>query len=61
MGCFVFARVASNANTWEDEADVIQAWKTAGVSVSPGKGYHVPENSKGWARINFALAPMDLA
>ncbi|KAJ3577056.1 hypothetical protein NPX13_g3504 [Xylaria arbuscula] len=61
MGCFVFARVAPNANTWEDEANIIQAWKTAGVSVSPGKSYHVPENAKGWARINFALAPMDLA
>ncbi|KAI0531623.1 PLP-dependent transferase [Xylaria digitata] len=60
MGCFVFARVAPNANTWEDEATVIQAWENAGVSVSPGKSYHVPENAKGWARINFALPPMDL-
>ncbi|RWA06381.1 hypothetical protein EKO27_g8722 [Xylaria grammica] len=61
MGCFVFARIAPNAHSWEDEAAVIQAWKTAGVSVSPGRGYHVPENAKGWARINFALKPDDLA
>ncbi|GAW14670.1 hypothetical protein ANO14919_040730 [Xylariales sp. No.14919] len=61
MGCFVFARIAPNAHSWEDEAAFIQAWKNAGVSVSPGRGYHVPENAKGWARINFALKPDDLA
>ncbi|KAK5636076.1 hypothetical protein RRF57_011788 [Xylaria bambusicola] len=61
MGCFVFARVAPNASTWEDEMVVIEKWKSTGVSVSPGKKYHVPENAKGWARINFALAPADLS
>ncbi|KAI3326361.1 1-aminocyclopropane-1-carboxylate synthase 7 [Xylariaceae sp. AK1471] len=61
IGCFVFTRVAPSAETWEDEMAVIQAWKNAGVSVSPGRSYHVPDAAKGWARINFALAPADLA
>ncbi|KAI0401575.1 1-aminocyclopropane-1-carboxylate synthase 7 [Xylaria palmicola] len=61
MGCFVFARIAPNAETWEDEMDVVQSWKNAGVSVSPGRSYHVPDTAKGWTRINFALAPADLA
>lgn len=61
MGCFVFARLVSKADTWEDEAAAVQKWKDAGVSVSSGKSFHAPEGAKGWARINFALTPADLA
>ncbi|KAI0902708.1 1-aminocyclopropane-1-carboxylate synthase 7 [Ustulina deusta] len=60
-GCFVFARVAPNAQTWEDETALIEKWKRAGVSVSPGRSYHLPETVKGWARINFALPPTVLS
>ncbi|TRX90970.1 hypothetical protein FHL15_008175 [Xylaria flabelliformis] len=60
-GCFVFARVAPHAQIWEEEAAVIDAWKRAGVSVSAGRSYHVPETAKGWARISFALSPAVLS
>lgn len=56
-GLYVFARLAPNASTWEDEAAVIQKLKEAGVLVSAGRAYHVPETEKGWARVGFALEP----
>lgn len=54
---FLFAKVAPDAETWDDEAKVIQHCKQAGVSLSAGRSYHVPEVEKGWARINFAVQP----
>jgi gliotoxin/aspirochlorine biosynthesis aminotransferase len=54
-GLFVFARIAPNADTWEDEVTAIDACKEAGVVVSSGKGYHVVEKEKGWARLTFAI------
>ncbi|KAF2259677.1 1-aminocyclopropane-1-carboxylate synthase [Lojkania enalia] len=60
MGPFLFARVAPNAQTWEDEADVIAACKNAGVSLSAGKNYHLNEGDKGWARITFAVSEENL-
>ncbi|GMG23940.1 unnamed protein product [Aspergillus oryzae var. brunneus] len=52
---FLFARVAPQAQTWEDEKAVIAQLKEAGVNVSGGKAYHVNEDQKGWARLTFAL------
>ncbi|KAH8197397.1 hypothetical protein TruAng_008420 [Truncatella angustata] len=60
MGPFILVKVAPSAKTWEDEAAVIQACKGFGVSLSLGRGYHGPESEKGWARLNFALAPGQL-
>ncbi|KAE8163403.1 pyridoxal phosphate-dependent transferase [Aspergillus tamarii] len=54
---FLFARVAPQAQTWEDEKAVIAQLKEAGVNVSGGKAYHVNEDQKGWARLTFALEP----
>lgn len=54
-GLYVFAKIAPNAQSWEEESDTIIKLKTAGVLVSAGKSYHVPEVEKGWARIGFAL------
>lgn len=54
-GPFVFARVAPNAVTWEDESFVIAACKEAGVILSSGRGYHIIEREKGWARLTFAI------
>ena len=54
-GLYVFARVAPKASTWEDETAQIARIKEAGVLVSSGKSYHVPESEKGWARIGFAI------
>jgi aspartate/methionine/tyrosine aminotransferase len=59
-GLYVFARLAPEARTWEDEAATIARIKDAGVLISPGKAYHVPEKEKGWARITFAVEPADL-
>lgn len=61
MGPFLFARLVPDAQTWEDEADTVHACKEAGVSISAGRGYHVPDGEKGWARLNFALDPDRLA
>lgn len=54
-GLFVFARIVPNAITWEDEAAAVASCKNAGVIVSSGKGYHVVEREKGWARLTFAI------
>ncbi|CAJ2504446.1 Uu.00g118400.m01.CDS01 [Anthostomella pinea] len=60
MGPFILVRIAPHARTWEDEADAIQAYKSAGLSLSAGRSYHLPESEKGWARINFAIDPNQL-
>jgi aspartate/methionine/tyrosine aminotransferase len=54
-GLYVFAKLAPDARTWEDEIEMVEHLKSAGVVVSPGKAYHVPESQKGWARVLFAL------
>jgi aspartate/methionine/tyrosine aminotransferase len=54
-GLYVFAKIAPDAQTWEDEASMVDKLKAAGVLVSGGKAYHGPENEKGWARVLFAL------
>ena len=54
---FVLAKIAPDAQSWEEEAAVIQELKELGVWVSPGRSHHMPEYAKGWARITFALEP----
>ncbi|KAF4626878.1 hypothetical protein G7Y89_g11280 [Cudoniella acicularis] len=54
-GLYVFAKVAPNSETWEGEATIIQKFKDEGVLVAAGRGYHVPDSEKGWARIGFTL------
>ncbi|MCJ1401065.1 hypothetical protein MMC11_004277 [Xylographa trunciseda] len=54
-GIYVFARIAPNAQSWEDEAIAVRKFKDEGVLVSASRGYHGPENDKGWARICFAV------
>lgn len=54
-GLYVFVRIAPQATTWEEEAEMADRLKAAGVVVSCGKAYHVPEKEKGWARMLFAL------
>ncbi|KAL1604778.1 putative secondary metabolism biosynthetic enzyme [Paraconiothyrium brasiliense] len=60
-GLYVFAKIAPDAQTWEDEANMADKLKSAGVVVSSGKAYHVPESQKGWARVLFALEEEQLA
>ncbi|KAI1435776.1 PLP-dependent transferase [Xylaria sp. CBS 124048] len=58
---FLFARLVPHAQTWEEEAAFVQRCKDAGLAISAGKNYHMPECDKGWARLNFALEPTSLA
>jgi len=60
-GLYVFARMCPDAKSWEEEASFVQRLKEAGVLVSPGRAYHVPENEKGWMRVGFAIQPSKLA
>ena len=53
VGTFVLARLAPNAQTWDDEAAVVQRMQHAGVLVGAGCRYHVCE--AGWARVSFAV------
>ena len=54
-GLYVFAQMAIDAQTWDDEADMVQKLKESGVLVSAGRAYHIPEADKGWMRIGFAV------
>ncbi|PVI02650.1 1-aminocyclopropane-1-carboxylate synthase 7 [Periconia macrospinosa] len=60
-GLYVFARLAHHAVTWDDEADMVGRLKEAGVLVSAGRAYHVPESEKGWMRIGFSVPEAELA
>lgn len=60
-GLYVFARLAHHAVTWDDEADMVGKLKEAGVLVSAGRAYHVPESEKGWMRIAFSVEQAELA
>lgn len=57
MGPFILVRLLPDAQTWEEEAEVVQACRLAGVVISGGRGFHVPDSEKGWARLNFAIPP----
>ncbi|KAF1950196.1 1-aminocyclopropane-1-carboxylate synthase 7 [Byssothecium circinans] len=59
-GLYVFARLAHHAVTWEDEEKVVVKLKEAGVLVSSGRAYHVPESEKGWMRVGFSVEQVDL-
>ena len=52
---FLFARIAPNAQSWEDESLAVRQLAEAGVVVSAGRGFRVPEHEKGWARILFSV------
>ena len=51
-GLYVFARIAPNASSWEEEAEAVTILRKAGVQVNPGKTFSA---EPGWARITFAL------
>ncbi|KAI0411487.1 1-aminocyclopropane-1-carboxylate synthase 7 [Xylaria grammica] len=57
---YVFAKVAPNLETWEGEDKIVEIFKKEGIQVSMAKSYHMPENEKGWTRLNFALEPSKL-
>lgn len=59
-GLYVFARLAKDAKCWADEEATARALEEAGVLVSQGKPYHVPEGEKGWMRVGFSVPTPDL-
>lgn len=59
-GLFVFARLAPNATSWEDEMEMVRHLREAGVVVGLGRAYHTGEEQKGWVRLTFALKEDDL-
>ncbi|TVY87214.1 putative aminotransferase [Lachnellula willkommii] len=54
-GLFVFVKVVKDAQTWEEEANVIRRFAEYGVKVSPGREYVGEDGEKGWARIGFSV------
>lgn len=54
----ILAKVVPNAETWEEEAAVVQAAQKVGVLIGSGARYHVEE--KGWVRITFAVSKLEL-
>ncbi|MCJ1271570.1 hypothetical protein MMC22_011472 [Lobaria immixta] len=58
-GLFVFAKLAKEIRTWEEEAIAVERLKESGVLVGSGRAFHVMEGEKGWMRMTFAL-PEDM-
>lgn len=52
-GVSVFARIAPQAISWEEEGAMVDRLRRMGVAVAPGRAYHMSE--KGWVRITFAV------
>ncbi|KAF3479521.1 uncharacterized protein GIQ15_06497 [Arthroderma uncinatum] len=60
-GLSIFARLAPNARSRDDEAEMVQVLKNAGVMVSnAGGSFHKTFKEKGWARISFSVEPNQL-
>ncbi|KAI1317924.1 PLP-dependent transferase [Xylariaceae sp. FL0255] len=57
MGPFLFAQMVPGVKDWSEEAKFVEDCKKLGVLVSAGRSYHVPEDTQGWVRLNFALPP----
>jgi aspartate/methionine/tyrosine aminotransferase len=57
-GIYVYAHLAPEAQTWEDEERMIKAVRQAGVLVSSGHSFHAMPTHAGWARI---IISVDLA
>ncbi|KAK2855757.1 hypothetical protein FQN49_004876 [Arthroderma sp. PD_2] len=55
-GLTIFARLAPNARSRDDEAEMVQVLKNAGVMVSnAGASFQKTFREKGWARISFSV------
>ncbi|KAL1856868.1 putative secondary metabolism biosynthetic enzyme [Diaporthe australafricana] len=59
-GLYVFARLAGDVETWEEEEAMVERLKHAGVLVSAGRAYHGPAREKGWMRVGFAVEESEL-
>ncbi|KAM5458408.1 hypothetical protein MaudCBS49596_000321 [Microsporum audouinii] len=60
-GLSIFARLAPNARSRDDEAEFVQLLKNAGVMVNnAGGSFHKTFKEKGWVRISFSVEPHQL-
>lgn len=54
-GLCIFARLAPEAKTLDDEAHFRNLLRESGLLVSPGRAYHIGSERLGWFRFTFAL------
>ena len=54
----VLVELAPHAQSWDEEAAVVEKLRQAGVIVGCGRRYHMSQ--KGWARVCFAVEKHDL-
>ncbi|KAM3069257.1 hypothetical protein ACMFMG_010768 [Clarireedia jacksonii] len=54
-GMLIFVRVAKDAQTWEEEAAVVDKIKESGVLVQPGKRWGGIDGEMGWVKMLFAV------
>lgn len=54
-GCYVFAKLAKHARSWEDEGDLVKLLQDEDVLVASGRGYANPDTEAGWMRLSFAV------
>ncbi|KAF2728218.1 PLP-dependent transferase [Polyplosphaeria fusca] len=59
-GILVFAKLAKNVKSAEEEKTFFQRLAAHGVAVSPGQFYNGVELDYGWARIRFAVSLNDM-
>jgi DNA-binding transcriptional MocR family regulator len=57
-GIFVWAKLSSKVNSWDQEAELANVLAEKQVAVSAGKSYAAVE--PGWYRLSFAIKPEQL-
>ncbi|KAI9647508.1 hypothetical protein NHQ30_003893 [Ciborinia camelliae] len=59
-GFHIFAKLAKNAQNWDDEAAVVKQLFDAGVLVIPGKNFGGIDGEVGWIRLSFSIHEKEL-
>lgn len=60
-GLSIFARLAPNARSRDEEMEIVQHLKNAGVVVNnAGGSFHKTFKEKGWVRMSFSIEPNQL-
>ncbi|WEW56125.1 hypothetical protein PRK78_001560 [Emydomyces testavorans] len=59
-GLNIFAKLAPRAKTWDNEDEMVEKLRDAGVLVSAGRQYNGRPKGKGWARLSFSVEPRQL-
>jgi len=59
-GFHLFAKLAKNAQTWDEEMAFVKQLLHAGVMVAPGKNFGGVDGQIGWVRMSFSIPEKDL-